>query len=98
MATITARHERKIRTTISLPEPLYEEAKLAVNSNATSAKSVNGFIVAAIIHYVKQLRRKQIDAKFSAMSEDANYQKEAKLISEEFSRSDWEAIYRAPSL
>ncbi len=37
-------------------------------------------------------RRKQIDAAFAGIAEDADYQKEAKLIAEEFSQSDWEAL------
>ena len=57
--------------------------------------TVNGFFVAAIVAYVKLIKRKQIDAKFAAMSSDASYQKEAKLITEEFSQSDWEALEMA---
>lgn len=86
------RAHRKVRTTVSLPQPLYEEARSFANSNLSSTESMNGFFVAAIGAYVKLFKRKQIDAEFAAMSEDANYQKEAKLISEEFSRSDWEAL------
>jgi hypothetical protein len=95
MPTAAARGEkkvRKVRTTVSLPKPLYEEAKLAVNSNATLTHSINGFIVDALIAYVELFKRKQIDAKFAPMSEDAKYQKEAKLIAEEFSQSDWETL------
>jgi len=88
------RVHKKVRTTVSLPQPLYEEARSCANSNLSPTESINGFFVAAIVAYVKLFKRKQIDAKFAAMSEDANYQKEAKLISEEFSRSDWEALQR----
>ncbi len=56
--------------------------------------SINSFFVAAILAYVKFIKRKQIDVKFAGMSEDSDYQKESKLISEEFSQSDWEAFER----
>jgi hypothetical protein len=41
---------------------------------------------------VKALERREIDSKFSAMAGDAAYQKEARLICEEFSQSNWEAL------
>ena len=36
--------------------------------------------------------RRQIDAAFASMAEDADYQKEAQLLAEEFWYSDWEAL------
>jgi len=33
-----------------------------------------------------------IDAQFACMAEDADYQKEAQLLAEEFEHSDWEAL------
>jgi hypothetical protein len=91
----TKRREKKIRTTVSLPERLYEEARSVVDTKATPAASINGFFVSAIRAYVKLIQRRQIDAKFAGMSEDAEYQKEAGRISEEFIQSDWEAFERA---
>jgi hypothetical protein len=41
---------------------------------------------------MKLSNRKQTDATFARMAEDAGYQKEAKLVAEEFSQSDWEAF------
>jgi len=41
---------------------------------------------------LKMRRRKEIDAAFAGMAEDADYQKEAKLIAEEFAHRDWEAL------
>lgn len=92
---VTKRREKKVRTTVGLPERLYEEARSLVGSKATPASSINGFFVSAIRAYVKLIQRKQIDAKFAGMSEDADYQKEALRISEEFGPSDWEAFERA---
>jgi hypothetical protein len=91
---VVERVEKKVRTTVSLPESLYQEARSFVRNRVSPAGSVNSFFVAAIRAYVKLVRRKQIDAKFSAMAEDSEYEKEAKLISEEFSQSDWEAFER----
>lgn len=85
-------NEKKIRTTVSLPKPVYEEARLFVEKNASSADTMSAFFVSAIVAYLKLLKRKEIDAKFAAMSADSDYQKEATLISDEFSQSDWEAF------
>ncbi len=92
---VTNQIGKKVRTTVSLPEQLYEEARSLVGKKATPAGSINGFFVSAILAYVKLIKRRQIDAKFAGMSEDAEYQKEAGRISEEFSQSDWEAFERA---
>jgi hypothetical protein len=92
---VTKRREKKVRTTVSLPEHLYEEARSVVGSKTSPTASINSFFVSAIRAYVKLIQRKQIDAKFAGMSEDADYQKEAGRISEEFGPSDWEAFERA---
>ncbi len=89
---IAERVEKKVRTTMSLPVSLYEEARFLFRKKVSPAESLNSFFVAAVHAYVKLIRRKQIDAKFAAMAEDSEYQEEAKLISEEFSQSDWEAF------
>lgn len=85
-------NEKKVRTSINVPAPLYEEVRSFVEKRVSPAESLNSFIVAAILAYVKLIRRKQIDAQFAAMAEDSDYQKEAKLIAEEFTQSDWEAF------
>lgn len=86
------RKEKKVRTTVTLPKQLYEQARSAVGTTATPVDSVNGLFVSAIRAYLKLIQRKQIDAKFAGMSEDREYQREAARISEEFSASDWEAF------
>jgi hypothetical protein len=91
----TKRREKKVRTTVTLPENLYEEARSVVNKKAVPADSINGLFISAIRAYLRLIQRKQIDAQFSAMSEDTEYQKEAGRIAEEFSPSDWEAFARA---
>lgn len=82
----------RVRATVRMPRPLYDEARQFVARELVSADNINDFFVAAICAYVKLLKRKQVDAEFAKMAEDADYQKEAKLIAEEFSASDWEAF------
>jgi len=83
---------RRVRTTVRLPRPLYKEAQEFVEKELVPAGTINEFFVAAICAYVKMIRRKQIDARFAFMAEDSDYQKQAKLILEEFGPSDWEAL------
>jgi hypothetical protein len=85
-------HAEKVRTTVRMPKGLYDEARKFVDRNASPAGTINDFFVAAVCAYVKLLHRKQIDAAFATMAEDADYQKEARLIAEEFTQSDWEAL------
>jgi hypothetical protein len=92
---VAERPPKRVRTTVSLPKPVFEEVRLAVEKNLSPADTINGFFVAAIVAYLKLLKRKQIDSEFAAMSKDADYQTEARLISEEFSQSDWEALESA---
>jgi len=85
-------------TTVRLPRPVYEQVKCVVDKErggggtGQTRISLNDFIVAAIKAYLKMYRRRQIDAAFAGMAEDADYQKEAKLLAEEFEFSDWEAL------
>ena len=87
---------RELRaTTVRLPRPVYDQAKCFVDSekkHTTSFLSLNDFFVTAIQAYVKLYRRRQVDAAFALMAEDANYQTEARLLVEEFEPSDWEAL------
>ncbi len=82
-------------TTVRLPVPVYDQARCVVEKERkgqSGSISLNDLIVAAITAYLKLYKRKQIDAAFAGMSEDADYQKEAKLLAEEFEASDWEAL------
>ncbi|HEY1211059.1 MAG TPA: hypothetical protein VGE85_16965 [Terracidiphilus sp.] len=82
-------------TTVRLPLPVYDQAKRFVDCeqrNTTTVLSLNDFFVKAIQAYVKLYRRRQIDAAFAMMAEDADYQKEASLLEEEFEISDWDAL------
>jgi len=92
MPVTSTQSPEKVRTTVRLPRPIYNESRWYVEKSVVSSETLNDFFVTAIVAYVKLLRRKQIDADFAGMAEDTNYQKEARLISEEFTQSDWEAF------
>jgi hypothetical protein len=81
-------------TTVRIPVPLYDQAKEMVCSEkaAGATVSLNDVIVSAIKVYVKIHARRKIDAAFAGMAEDANYQKAATLLAEEFEVSDWESL------
>ena len=83
-------------TTVRLPARIYDQARCVVENErkgvSTKAPSLNDLIVTAITAYLKLYKRRQIDAAFAGMAEDADYQKEAKLLAEEFEISDWEAL------
>lgn len=93
MATATG--SREVRsTTVRIPSAIYDKAKNFVDADRTGTRSIslNDFFVSAIQAYVKLQDRRRIDAAFLCMSEDADYQKEACLLAEEFETSDWEAL------
>ena len=92
MRNATRRSAKKVRTTITLPKPVYEEARSLIDSNAVAAESMNDFFEAAVTAYLKQFERREIDAQFAAMSTDPAYQQHAESIAEEFRQSDWEAF------
>lgn len=82
-------------TTVRLPRPVYDEAKCVVDREKGGrghVVSLNDLIVAAIKAWLKMYKRRQIDAAFASMAEDAEYQKESSLLAEEFAYSDWEAL------
>ena len=81
-------------TTIRLPRPVYDQAKCVVNTESSGRAriSLNDLIVMAITTYLKMYKRREIDAAFAGMAEEADYQKQAKLLAEEFDYSDWEAL------
>jgi len=79
-------------TTVRLPKPLYEEVRSVVKKGGTEARSLNEFIIAAIRTSLRMYKRQQIDAAFAGMAGDADYQKEATRMADEFAHSDWEAL------
>jgi len=92
---MAARQRSEIRTTtIRLPRPLYERAKAALQKAKTASgpASLNEFFVVAISSYLKMQARREIDAAFAGMAKDAAYQRQARMIADEFEHSDWEAL------
>ncbi|HXZ11346.1 MAG TPA: hypothetical protein VEG64_03050 [Candidatus Sulfotelmatobacter sp.] len=85
----------KVRTTVTLPREVYDEVRSLIEEKATPSRSVTAFLATAIAAYLKLLKRKRIDAEFASMAADAAYQKQARLLSQEFSSSDWEAFAQA---
>jgi len=79
-------------TTVRLPKRLYEEARHVVEKGATDASSLNDLLVESLEAKLKQLRRERIDAEFAGMKNDAQYQKEANKIMQEFASNDTETI------
>jgi len=92
MDSVTVNSNEKVRTTVRLPKAIYDEARNLIEENVVPVDSMNDFLVSAIAAYVKIVKRKQIDAAFSGMATDLEFQKEALLIAEEFAQSDWEAL------
>ena len=90
-----AASSEKVRKTVRIPRPLYDEAQSFVERRVVPAGSFNDFFVAAVLAYVKLLKRKEMDAAFAGMAEDVDYQKESRLMAEEFTQSDWEAFESA---
>ncbi len=83
---------RKVQTTLRLPRDLYEQACSRAEANHGGAASLNDFIVAALNAYLQMLQRRQVDAAFAGMANDASYQKQAVGLAESFAESDWEAF------
>lgn len=87
--------KQKVRTTLSIPKPVYEEARAFVEKHEGAADSINALFVTAIAAYIRLLKRREIDAQFAAMAKDSDCQNRAKRVSEEFAQSDWDAFERA---
>jgi len=85
----------KVRTTVTLPKEVYDEVRSLIEEKATPSQTVTAFFATAIVAYLRLLKRKRIDAEFAAMATDAAYQKQARLLSQEFISSDWEAFAQA---
>ena len=92
MPTTKRAEPDKVQTSLRLPKPIYDQAKLLVNQRLTGIDSFNDLVVAALRSFIRKARRRQIDLAFRGMSEDADFQKDARLIAVEFEQSDWEAL------
>jgi metal-responsive CopG/Arc/MetJ family transcriptional regulator len=78
------------RTTIALPAALLAATDQAVT--AGKAKNRNEFIARAIQRELALIRRAEIDADLSEMSQDTEYQAEVLQMEAEFAVAQWEAL------
>ena len=92
MDATAAREEARVQTTIRLPRPVYEKAKSLLDERVIDIGTFNELVTAALLAFIKMVRRKQIDQAFAAMAEDTDYQKEAQRIAADFEDTDWEAL------
>jgi len=82
--------EERVRTTIDIPQQLWEKVKAAIKNR--EIKSQNAFIIQALEVYLQQLEETWIDEEFTRMKSDEIYKAMNLQIVEEFSHSDWEAF------
>ena len=87
--------KKRVRTTVRLPRPLYDQAKDLVKQEAVTSENINDFFVTAIGAYVELIRRQKIDANLARMGHDPHYQELSKQLDREFAVSDWEAFATA---
>jgi predicted DNA-binding protein len=78
-------------TTVRLPRAIYERAKTAVKDSGAGS-SFNEFVVRAIENKLQELSEAEIDAAFAHMAADANYRQSSISMTQEFEKSDWEAL------
>ena len=82
--------ERKVRTTVSLPEELLEDMDRAVREGR--ARSRNELLSVALRREISAMERARIDEAFGFMAEDPSYGREAEAIAEEFEGASREAL------
>ena len=85
-----ARRKEYQNATVRLPRRVYELAKTAVEKS-DAASSFNDFVVQAIEQKLEQLTEAEIDAAFTHMADDFDYQHDAIALTQEFEKSDWGA-------
>ena len=86
----TAAKKQYQNTTVRVPRHVYEQARTVIERG--QASSFNEFVVQAIAEKVHRLTEAEIDAAFSQMASDSDYQRNAIAMATEFEKSDWEAL------
>ena len=86
----TAAKKQYQNTTVRVPRNVYEQARNVIERG--QAASFNDLVVQAIEEKVHRLTEAEIDAAFSQMAGDADYQRSAVAMATEFEKSDWEAL------
>ena len=94
----TARKTSLQTTTVRLPRGLYDEARVAVEKGKTNATSLNELLVESLGEKLRQLRREHIDSEFVGMRNDAKYQRESKVLADQFATNDLETLKTAEKI
>jgi metal-responsive CopG/Arc/MetJ family transcriptional regulator len=84
-----------IRTTITFPSDLIEEADRIVQSG--NARSRNDLVVQALRRELATRERARIDAEFLAMADDPVFQAEDAQMAEEMISLEWDELKKAES-
>jgi metal-responsive CopG/Arc/MetJ family transcriptional regulator len=79
-----------VRTTITLPVELLNATDRVVNQG--KAKSINEFIVQALLHELEALKQAEIDDALIEMTQDPEYQSQVIQMENEFATASWEAL------
>ena len=79
-----------VRTTLALPADLLEATDKAVREG--KARSRNELVAEALRRELAARRRAEIDAEIAEMANDAEYQREAAQLEQEFAQASWEAF------
>ncbi|CAN5531894.1 MAG: ribbon-helix-helix protein, CopG family [Rubrobacter sp.] len=82
--------EKKVRTTVALPEELLKGMDRAVREGR--ARSRNELLSIALRREISAMERARIDEAFGPMAEDPAYRDEAETVAEEFDVASWEAL------
>jgi len=85
--------ENVVRTTVSLPADLVDEADRAIRLGR--ARSRNELLVIALRHELAAQERASIDAAFASLADDHELQAESMQLAEEAVRSGWESLQEA---
>lgn len=84
------RRKDTARTTVTLPKALLEAADREVRRGAATTR--NALIARALRHELAAARRKEIDATYAQLADDAEAKAQSLQVAEEFSQADWEAL------
>ena len=79
-----------VRTTITLPLQLLKATDKAVAEG--KAKNRNEFVAQALRRELAKIKRGEIDAALTEMTQDPDYQAEVLQMEAEFASAQWEAL------
>lgn len=81
-------NERRVRTTVSLPESVLSMVDQFIASSRGQVTSRAEFLERALRGYLAELDRRRIDEAFAGMASDESYQTQARRIADEFEASE----------